>query len=155
MAAPCRNRDTASQTPKGSSIQVLTRPRPDNHYSKTNIEQDKTFPKQHTAWSLPTERQNTPGQTYLSDPFCVPSQCVETHASWQSPDFHSEISWAADQNIQLIVVIHAKHCKAEGRKNKLKEQQCQCPFSHLGLFWSISSIYISLFQWGTKQTTGH
>lgn len=47
--------------------------------------------------------------TYLSDPLGVPSECVETCSSWQSPHFDSIVCRTADQCVQLIIVVYTEH----------------------------------------------
>lgn len=49
-------------------------------------------------------------KSYLSDPLSVSSKSVDTGSCRQGPDFYSEVCWAADQGVQLIVVVYAEYC---------------------------------------------
>lgn len=48
------------------------------------------------------------GGADLGDPLRVAGQGVEAGAGRQSPHLHHEVRRAADQHVQLVVVVHAE-----------------------------------------------
>lgn len=54
--------------------------------------------------------------SYLGDPLSVSSKSVDTGPWRQGPDFYSEVCWATDQGVQLIVVVYAEYCKKKKAK---------------------------------------
>ena len=68
--------------------------------------------------------------TYFGDPFRVAVERVEAGARRHGPDLHGEVCRAADQEVQVVVVVHTEHWTGQGGKGDASPvEHMTCPFS--------------------------